>query len=365
MQPELIDFIKKKQQEGVPNDQITQILLSRGWPLEVINQGMAAVLSPAPVTTAPVTYTGSSLMGPLAMAQTAFSILMKHIGAILFLSVIPGIATFLLSMVISVIVVGGFFSFSRPGTGFNPQVIMLAVGGFILLMLAIVVINAWFQAAMYMLIASHNTPLSFGTVLKKSFTKLLSFGWVLFLSGFIITGGYLLLVIPGILFMVWFTSAPFIMLTENRRGMDALLASREYIRGFGTSVLLRILFTLVLGIAFIILTFLIGELFDNTFIRSLIVFILNLLITPFYIAYFYVIYENLRSIKGTVTTNTSNGSKFLYIMVALLGFVLIIFSVGFLISTTTRLFMNSRNNTYRLNRERSPFINESSSSYAP
>ncbi|MBW2107474.1 MAG: tetratricopeptide repeat protein, partial [Deltaproteobacteria bacterium] len=44
-------------------------------------------------------------------------------------------------------------------------------------------------------------------------------------------GGYMLFVIPGIVFSVWFFFAPFVFIDEDARGMDALLKSRFLVRG--------------------------------------------------------------------------------------------------------------------------------------
>jgi len=65
--------------------------------------------------------------------------------------------------------------------------------------------------------------------------------WVGLLAGFVGAGGFLLFVIPGIVFTVWFCFAQFVLVREDLRGMDALLKSREYVRGKGGKVALRLL----------------------------------------------------------------------------------------------------------------------------
>uniref|UniRef100_A0A831XM04 Zinc finger/thioredoxin putative domain-containing protein n=1 Tax=Geobacter metallireducens TaxID=28232 RepID=A0A831XM04_GEOME len=70
--------------------------------------------------------------------------------------------------------------------------------------------------------------------------KLLPFALVSFLVSFIITGGYLLFVIPGIIFSVWFFFANFVIFDDDTRGMSALLKSRAYTAGRWFDVFLRL-----------------------------------------------------------------------------------------------------------------------------
>jgi len=54
--------------------------------------------------------------------------------------------------------------------------------------------------------------------------------------GFLGTGGFLFLIIPGIIFLVWFIFAQFIIFAEDDRGMNAILKSKEYVRGKWASI---------------------------------------------------------------------------------------------------------------------------------
>lgn len=76
--------------------------------------------------------------------------------------------------------------------------------------------------------------LAFGAALEKGKGLILPLIWLGFLTSFIIGGGFMLLIIPGVIFMVWFFFAQFILVKEDVRGMSALLKSREYVRGSGS-----------------------------------------------------------------------------------------------------------------------------------
>lgn len=57
------------------------------------------------------------------------------------------------------------------------------------------------------------------------------FAWVSLLQGLVSLGGFLLLVIPGLVFAVWFAYAQQALLVDGKRGVEALSHSRELCRG--------------------------------------------------------------------------------------------------------------------------------------
>ncbi len=137
-----------------------------------------------------------------------------------------------------------------------------------------------------------------------------SFMWLYSIIGFIITGGFLLFLIPGIIFTVWFAFSPFIFARDDIRGMDALLKSREYVRGrwfevFGRLVAVWVV-SLVLGVIPIL-----GP-------------ILSLLFAPFVAVFTYLIYEDLAAIKGASPSyvNTA-GVKCQWVGVSTLGYLVL------------------------------------------
>lgn len=71
--------------------------------------------------------------------------------------------------------------------------------------------------------------------------KVLSAVWISLLLGFVMTGASFL-VLPWILFSIWFYFVPFVLADGDTRGMSALLKSREYVRGYWFSVCFRVVF---------------------------------------------------------------------------------------------------------------------------
>ncbi len=145
--------------------------------------------------------------------------------------------------------------------------------------------------------------------LRRGKELILPLAWIFLLGGFLVTGGYLLLIIPGVIFTVWFSLAQFIMPDENIRGMAALLKSREYVRGYWLEVALRLfLVWVVSGLVGAIPLF--GP-------------ILALLFFPYLMIFHCLIYRDLRAFKGDLPDAHGTKSKLLWPGVALVGWVLV------------------------------------------
>lgn len=99
----------------------------------------------------------------------------------------------------------------------------------------------WCMGAMFE--ASADERVMFSEAFGIARRKLWAYVWLLSLSGFMILGGYLLFLIPGVIFTVWFWYAPYVLAVEGAHGMKAMIRSREYVRGrwWGTFVQLLLL----------------------------------------------------------------------------------------------------------------------------
>ncbi len=146
--------------------------------------------------------------------------------------------------------------------------------------------------------------------LKKGRHRVLSFLWLYNLTGFIITGGFLLLVVPGVIFLIWFAFAQFILASEDERGMKALLKSKEYVREKWFDVFLR-LFVIWIMSACVGMVPVIGP-------------IVSLLFFPFVMIFIYLVYRDLKEIKGDgMVYPQSAGEKAKWLGAGALGYVLL------------------------------------------
>jgi hypothetical protein len=107
--------------------------------------------------------------------------------------------------------------------------------------------------------------------------------WVMILAGLIIFGGYLLLIIPGIILAIYFSFVVFVAVVEKKGGVDALWRSKEIVSGHFWRVLgITLLVGLLTGLA-------------NQVAGPL----AYLFLTPFWTAILYYLYKDLKEIRGT------------------------------------------------------------------
>jgi len=159
------------------------------------------------------------------------------------------------------------------------------------------------------LFAVADNQLPFGEALEKGKSIALPLLWVGFLTGFIITGGSMLFIIPGIIFTVWFFFAQFILVSEGLRGMGSLLKSREYVRGEWFNVALRLLLvwaaSLLLGIV------------------PLVGPILSIAFLPYVMIFHYLLYRDLFDLKGDVPYSCGTVDLLKWPATALAGYIIV------------------------------------------
>jgi hypothetical protein len=173
--------------------------------------------------------------------------------------------------------------------------------------------GCWGFGSFFCAVADEN--LSIKDALEKGGQNIWAFIWLISLLGYIIPGGFLLFFIPGVLFMVWFAFAVFILPNEGEKGMDAVLKSKEYVQGHWVDVFVRLflIWLASLGVGMIPV---IGS-------------ILSIIFYPFVMIFVYLIYEDLRHVKGDVSRPFSVGEKLGWIGIASLGyFVIIVFTIA-------------------------------------
>ena len=172
------------------------------------------------------------------------------------------------------------------------------------------VVFAWAAAAVTYAIVEED--LGVRQSLGYGLQRIWSFLWVSLLVWFIIGGGYLLFVVPGVLFTLWFLFAQFVLAREDTRGMEALLKSKAYVAGYGWPVLGRIMLASVFfGLISVPLAFIpvLGEL-------------LGLLLGLYLMVYYSEILKELTEIKGSITFDCSRGVKVRWLLAGGAGFVL-------------------------------------------
>ncbi len=184
------------------------------------------------------------------------------------------------------------------GSMLGPLLSVLVMGSFMFLAVT------WVAAAtVYAVVDGTGVKASLGLGLNRVW----AFLWLFSLVGLIVGGGFGLLIIPGILFTVWFSFAQYVLAAEDTRGMEALLKSKEYVRGHGWGVFGRLLLLMLIFIPISLIP-IVGPL-------------LSMLLGPFTMIYYNEIYQDLREMKPDITYPVSSGQKSLWITLGIVGFL--------------------------------------------
>ncbi len=183
-----------------------------------------------------------------------------------------------------------------------------------------IVISSWGQIAL--IYSAKESSLTVSGAFALAWEKLLSYWWIMFLIGFLVLGGIMLFIIPGFLFAIWFSMAYFVLAMEDEKGMNALLKSREYIKGRAWSVFWRYLVlsfcTLLFGIPVSILFGGFPEPWGGIITQN----VFSFLVVPFNVMYMFLLYRSLVETKGEFSFVPKQKTKRIFIALGWFGILL-------------------------------------------
>ena len=202
----------------------------------------------------------------------------------------------------------------------------------IILLLGVIYIftQSWSRVAMFFAIKDSEENIGVADSYRLGLSKLLSYWWLIVISFLVVTGGFMLFVIPGIILSVSFSVVMFVLIAEDLGGLTALLKSREYVKGYWVGVWFRFFVAnVILGLIFVAPGFLIDSL-GNNLLETVYGLLVRVLYTPFLLIFTYLVYRNLKSIKSDLIYTPTGKNKGVLVgigLVGLLGSILIAGSV--------------------------------------
>jgi hypothetical protein len=173
--------------------------------------------------------------------------------------------------------------------------------GSILMFLAIILS----VAAAIALITTIDKGTDFIASYQAGFKSFWAWIWIAILAELAIIGGFVMFIIPGIILSVQLAFAIYVLVLEDKHGMQALVQSREYIKGywwayFGRALLLCLVICALMFVAYLPFALLLGK------AAALIVYgIILLCVVPFAMCYTYEIFDNFRRLKPNAGENAA------------------------------------------------------------
>lgn len=277
---QLIQYIKEEHSRGVNHEVIYDKLISSGWSKESVKQGFISVFGT--VQTIKILQLPST---EYFMKETS-SFYGSYGKLLLTISLIPN----LFSLFLWVIALLVFKKTSASSTSLYWSLPAAMIGIFI---------QIWSKAALIFTITNHKNTFNLKGVIIQSWSRLFKFWWTGGLVSVVIFIGFLLLIIPGILFTTWLIYTPYIFFEENLNGVSALKRSYYYAKGYFWAIVWR---TFGIGMSLSIIGIgvsLIVRYSGFKILETPISLALNTFLTPIPFIYIYLLYQKLKEIKST------------------------------------------------------------------
>ena len=325
---QLIDYIKQSLAQGVGKETIKNTLLSKGWPAEEIESAFVMVgeelAFPKVVST--------TLLSARDLLKETWNLFKQKIVVIVSIAAIPAlILTLLLPLLQKFIVQKALY--------LGGSTLMLGIG----LSMLIGLVSAIIQFLMLLaLIYAIKDKCSVISAYQKAFGKIIPFCWIYLLSFAVVVGlpfpfllvgllvpsasvfamilAALLIVVPGIIFFIWFIFGGFVLIVDHISGFNALMRSKTYVQGNVNAVFWRFF---VAGFWISLVAFLIRIPLNLIFGASLSGFIFQFLsmafATTFYYVFLFMLFNNLKAIRRENIKPESKKSYSFYLILAIMG----------------------------------------------
>jgi hypothetical protein len=322
--PESLDYVRRQLQSGVSEETVRSALAEGGWGEDAIAELFNEVHGgPAPEpqqTPAPQTPDTSHMQAPVSdtafvpvgqLFREAWRLSMQRFGILVALYAVP----------ILVMAAGAMLA----AAGYGIALVPIFIGAVLALPSGL--------AAVFALARGTGFAESFTQGLRLFFPAL----WLGILSLLVVSGGMVMLVVPAILMGIWFIFSSFTFVLEGKRGLQALLQSREYARGywwaiFGRVLLLQIVLSVIIGILMGVASAVFGSVAG-----SLVSMACDLFVIPFSLAYTYRMYQSLAALKPALPASTPAKGRGFLIASAVLGllFPFLIIAAAILFAATS------------------------------
>lgn len=219
---EILDYVKNQKASGASPEQIAQALKDSGWPEADIH---TAIYGQTP-SLAPTTIQNQKLPPAKEILKESWIIYKERFWTLISISIVPA----LIMLVIALIAGGGLFFTSK----FKVNIFAtFGMWGILILIffIALIYISIWSAAAGLFAIKDHQEKIGFTEAFNRSRKYISPLFVTGLLTGLAVFGGLLLLIIPGILFMLWFSQSAYVVINENLSGSKAMSRSKAYVQG--------------------------------------------------------------------------------------------------------------------------------------
>ena len=302
---ELLDYIKQNLEKGKTKEQIWEELKRAGWQEKSLKRGFQELgLLEMDV-----------LPGIGDLLERIFQVYKDKFWTLVGIMLPPfllGWVGYVIWWLLSLVGVINKISLSLENTSGLILLLFLILFGLIFFVIFSIV-SLWSQAALLCAIKEGEQDIGIKEAFGRGWHKIISYYWISILSTFMVLGAFLLFFVPGIILAIWFSLALYILIAEDKKGMNAFFRSKQLVSGKWWTVFWRqlLISLMVMGVGMIVSFIPWGE---N---------LAGLLTTPFVHIFGFLLYQDLKRFKkDPYFEQPKTATKLKFILMAVAGYLL-------------------------------------------
>lgn len=321
---ELLRWMREQVAGGATKGEIRAALLGKGWQEKDVEEALATMEgSKGPLLPGAEGQGGGRIPGVMALFRESWDLYRNQAFTLMGIMLLPAIVLVTMSLF-------GIGSMAAALPFISQSLGARVIGTFVLLgavVLVSLLIQGWSQIALIYTLSNAHESVSILDAYKKTTSKLLSYWWVTILSTLIVLGGVAFFIIPGLIFAVWFALSRYVVVTESKTGIAALVRSHEYIKGQVGAIFWRFLCIAVLVLVLSMAVSFVSSALDSVVGVDVGKFMSTVLIIPFAAAYSYLVFSHARAVRGPVA-ESSKDDKVMFTVFGVIGLLLILGILG-------------------------------------
>ncbi len=231
---QLLDFIKQQQAAGKNREEITAMLKTNGWKDEDIAQGFTQISNGTSVPT--------PLPGPVAILTEAWNLYNQNFWLYVGTYAITIIAPLIL-LIPTIFALSYWPSKTIPQQNITTFIVIAVISLAVILFLSI-----WGQTSLLIAIRDSEQGMTLQKAYRTSLKYIGSYFVVSLVMGIISAIGFILLFVPGLIFVTWYFFAPYSVISGDAKGFAALSYSKSLVNGRFWEVFGRLAFGIALTI---------------------------------------------------------------------------------------------------------------------
>jgi hypothetical protein len=228
-----------------------------------------------------------SLKSPGTLLKESYSLYREHFALLVSIAIVPALVS------VVALLLGESAPMVLSSEGSTPLGITLGLASFLLSVCTTIALT---------LTIAHRAEIStFSRAYQYALPFYVPYLIVTIISGLAVVLGLFAFVIPGVIIGVWLCFTQFTTILEGKKGLEALVASKELVRGLWFDVFMRLLILcFVFLLVLIAITIIIDTVVTDDMFFGVVTDFISSALTPIAVIYVYTMYKDVQHLKKHV-----------------------------------------------------------------